>query len=320
MSIRSSLAPALFLLLFVMAGSVARADDNPFFGVALQSAPYHSDEEIFTTAARHFDGYEWYMDRAEANRLSAADRQRYRDLTRRYDLLTSVHAPWTDDPRTPRGQQVVEDSIRFAQDVGATLVNIHYYFEYDLPTFVPSLLPLIRSAGSRGVRLAIENTYESGPEHFNELFARLRTALGADFRHVGMCLDVGHANLYGGKPDSAGTINDYCAYVRRLDPQRVPIIHAHFHENRGSGEGEGPWDAHRILFTGPAQHNDSGIRQVVGRLKPHGFSGLVVFEQYEAPSTSGQFPPRQYEARRRLTDIFQSVGYRRRMRSTQERP
>jgi sugar phosphate isomerase/epimerase len=84
---------------------------------------------------------------------------------------------------------------------------------------------------------------------------------------VGLCLDVGHANL------CAETRNDYLAYVDRLAPE-VVISHVHLHENWGDE------DSHLTLFTGPAGRDPAGVEGLVDRLVRRGFAGCIILEQW----------------------------------------
>src|SRR5208283_760872 len=72
------------------------------------------------------------------------------------------------------------------------------------------------------------------------------------------------------------THNRYLEFVDRLD-SRVPIIHAHLHENWGDA------DTHLPLFTGPAGRDDSGIRGLIERLRHRDFSGSIILEQWPDP-------------------------------------
>jgi sugar phosphate isomerase/epimerase len=87
---------------------------------------------------------------------------------------------------------------------------------------------------------------------------------------VGMCLDIGHANL------CQPTRNNFIRYLDLLAFE-VPIIHIHAHENHGDR------DSHLTLFTGPAHEDDSGIRAFVRRLERRAYRGAVILEQWPNP-------------------------------------
>ena len=78
------------------------------------------------------------------------------------------------------------------------------------PGFVRSLEPVIRYAAESGLRLSIENTPRTTPADFNQTFASLRELDAVGPRTVGMCLDLGHANL------CTPTHNDFIRYIDEL--------------------------------------------------------------------------------------------------------
>jgi sugar phosphate isomerase/epimerase len=158
---------------------------------------------------------------------------------------------------------------RLGGDVGADVVNIHLFPNHGAKAYAESLGPLLEAARSANVRLSLENTPETSPDHFNEVFGALTAMPGATGR-VGMCLDSGHANLF------AGTRNNFLRFVDLLG-DHVPIIHWHAHENWGDR------DSHLPLFTGPSARDDRGLRELVRSLMLRGFSGSVVLEQWPQP-------------------------------------
>jgi sugar phosphate isomerase/epimerase len=220
-----------------------------------------------------FDAFEWFSDGGRegwCEELADADeRRRLRNLGRDRDLLYSVHAPYAAAPFDAEGAAAIARSIDFAAAVGAGVVNVHLFAERGGEAFAQALLPLLRRARAVGVRVSVENTPETTPEHFNAAFAAL--ARYADVAGaVGMCLDMGHANL------CQATRNDFLGYVDRLGPQ-VSIIHWHAHENWGDRDG------HLTLFTGPSARDDAGVRGLVRRLRKRGFTGSAVLEQWPSP-------------------------------------
>src|SRR5207249_7786146 len=105
-------------------------------------------------------------------------------------------------------------------------VNIHLFAEEGIEAYVHAIEPLVERLPEFDVGLSVENTPLSPPALFNELFRRLADLRPAGFERVGMCLDLGHANL------CEATRNDYLRYLDLLDSQ-VPIVHIHLHENWG---------------------------------------------------------------------------------------
>jgi sugar phosphate isomerase/epimerase len=243
----------------------------------------------FDFALRHrFDAFEWFSDPGrfgwQEDDVSQSERVQLRETSRREGLLFSVHAPHDANPTTPVGAAAILRSIRFAGDVGAGVVNLHLFAEPGVKPFADSLCPLLEAARSPGVRLSLENTPQTSPDHFNAVFGVLSNMPEA-VGQVGMCLDMGHANLF------AGTRNDYVRFVDLLGAH-VPIIHWHAHENWGDR------DNHLTLFTGPARQDDRGVRGLVRRLLVRGFRGSVVLEQWPHP------PEALVEARNRLADLL----------------
>lgn len=230
--------------------------------------------------ARGFDAFEWFPDKKESGEgwdigdLDAGARREIKDKARAHDISTSVHAPWHANPLRAGSGGLLEGYMDFALDIGASLLNIHLYAEEGIRAYVDAVLPLLKQTASAGLKLSIENTPLTPPEDFKSLFSLLRSMRGGmkglKMGHVGMCLDIGHANL------CPSTLNDYLGFVDRLDPG-VPIIHLHMHENYGDQ------DSHLPLFTGPAGEDPGGIKGLMERLKKRGFTGSIILEQWPEP-------------------------------------
>src|SRR5579883_335861 len=240
--------------------------------------------------ANGFDAFEWFPDKKtecgwDDQDLDASLRRWIRDSGKERGMRLSVHARWQANPLDPSSRALFERDIQLALDVGAVLLNIHFAEEREVEAFVEAIRHLAGRTAAVGLQLAIENTPHHTPEQFNELFAQLQRAGNYQAGHVGMCLDIGHANL------SAATRNDYLAFVDRLYPE-VPIIHVHMHENWGDS------DTHLAMFTGPAARNDLGVRGLVDRLKRRSFSGSIILEQWPSP------PSQLNVARDRLLELW----------------
>jgi sugar phosphate isomerase/epimerase len=241
--------------------------------------------------ANGFDAFEWFPDKKrsgagwEEGDIDAEARQYIKDTGLKYDIHLSVHAPWHVNPVERDARKRLLESLVFATDVGAKLLNIHLYTDGGNDGYVQAIMPLVRPLADRGIRLSVENTPLTGPRDVNAFFNRLKDLAPAAASCVGMCMDVGHANL------CDATRNDYLKFVDLLDPE-VPIIHVHLHENYGD------CDSHQVLFTGPARQDASGIEGFVERIKKRGFSGSFILEQWpERPALLKQ-------ARNRLREII----------------
>lgn len=230
--------------------------------------------------AQGFDAFEWFSDKKnyddgssrgwDFSDMGPEERARIANIGEQSDILYTVHVPWQANPLYPEGEALLKESVDFASDIGADLINLHLYTEHGPDVFLKRLAPVISYAMERGVRLAIENTPETSPDDFRNFFERLAQSEFKD-ADVGMCLDIGHANLY------EKTHNDFIRFIDELGPE-VPIIHAHVHENYGDA------DRHLPLFTGPARENDSGIRAFTERMERRHFNGVMVLEVWPQPT------------------------------------
>jgi sugar phosphate isomerase/epimerase len=240
--------------------------------------------------ANGFDAFEWFPDKKPAAGWDESDlapslRRSIRQVALAHGIRLSVHARLQADPLLPECSTLLVTDLDLATDLGAVLLNIHLGHEAGLPAFVEAITPLARRAAEAGVQLSIENTPEHAPQQFNELFQILRSLDSIPTRHIGMCLDVGHANL------CAATQNNYLKFLDQLDPQ-VPITHLHLHENWGDA------DSHLPLFSGPAGRDDAGIRELVKDLRHRNFSGSIILEQWPHP------PALLNQARDRLLQLL----------------
>ena len=223
-----------------------------------------------------FDAFEWFPDKKESGEgwteedFKKTPRKLIKKIAIDHNISLSVHAPWQANPLENDADKILLQNIQFTQDVGASIFNIHFYEEEGVNAYVQAIQPLINRLAMHNIKLSIENTTTTGPEVFNELFERLRNDYPKEAESVGMCLDLGHANL------CRETRNDYLKYIDLLD-RKLPIIHIHMHENFGD------YDSHLPLFTGPSKNDFSGIDGFLSRLKARNFSGSIILEQWPQP-------------------------------------
>ena len=224
-----------------------------------------------------FTTFEFFPDRgylgvggwAETD-LDAEARRNIRLLAEEHDIELTVHAPLVFSPVNNPEDGRLYSTIEFAHDIGATVLNLHLDMGRGAAGFVEALGPTLLATAEAKLKLAIENTIWTGPEDFNALFAALRERSDLPTAHVGMCFDLGHANLYG------ETQNNYWRYLDALSPE-VRISHLHLHENSGDR------DSHLPLFTGPARNNATGIAGMLNRVRQRGFDGCIILEQWPSP-------------------------------------
>ncbi len=246
--------------------------------------------------ANGFGAFEWFPDKKEtgkgfmASDIDSKTRRHIRDTALTHDIRLSIHAPWWANPMNYEGKALLLKDLEFARDLGATLLNIHLYNGEGINAYAMAITEIIERTAEMGIRLSIENTTFTVPEDFNKLFTILRNQKQKAIGHVGMCLDLGHANLC----DS--THNDYLKFMDRLDKE-VPIIHVHLHENYGDE------DSHLPLLTGPSGKDDAGLIGFIKRLKERRFSGSIILEQWPDP------PSLLNQARDKLKSMFEAEGY-----------
>ena len=224
-----------------------------------------------------FTAFEFFPDRGhsgvggwEESDMDSNARSTIRHLARDHDVELTVHAPLVFNPLDNPEDVRLFSSIEFAHDIGATLLNLHLDIGRGAARFVEALAPTLQMTAGAELNLAIENTVWTGPEDFNALFAALRERNDLPTAHVGMCFDLGHANLFG------ATQNNYLNYLDALSPG-VRINHLHLHENLGDR------DSHLPLFTGPSRNNATGIAGMLSRVRQHGFDGCAILEQWPSP-------------------------------------
>jgi len=243
--------------------------------------------------ANGFDAFEWFPDKKpngagwDESDLNAALCADIRGSARVAHMRLSLHVRWTANPLRSEARTTLIRDIELAESLGAVLVNVHLYPERGMEAYAKALRPFIRHAASRRLQLAIENTPETTPQHFNELFRVLEDGDSVARPTVGMCFDLGHANL------CAATRNDYLRFLDQLEPH-VPIIHLHVHENRGDA------DSHLPLFTGPAGQDSRGVAGFLARLQAKSYAGSLILEQWPEP------PSLLNQARDRLLELLQA--------------
>lgn len=238
-----------------------------------------------------FDAFEWFPDKKgpdegwDVDDMDQETRDHIRETAARHDMALSVHAPWPANPLNPETLGVLSQCTDFALDIGATILNIHLYNDEGTAAYIKAITPVIDMTAKAGIRLTIENTVYTSPVDFNDLFASLQDIKHMPTGHVGMCLDIGHANL------CAWTRNDYLRFVDMLTPG-TPVMHVHLHENYGS------MDSHLALFTGHSAIDPSGITGLMERMVKRDYSGSMILEQWPLP------PSLLNSARNRLLQIL----------------
>ncbi len=240
--------------------------------------------------ANGFDAFEWFPDQKESGEGWTEDdidkdtRAIIRETARSNDMCLSVHASLDVNLLRAEAHEFILKDIELAQDIGASLVNVHLYTDEGVSSYAQAIIPIMKRLAQTGIKLSIENTPFTGPEDFNELFEKLGDFGFTGGVQAGMCLDIGHANL------CEATRNDYLEFIDLLGPQ-VPIIHMHVHENYGDH------DSHLPLFTGPSQEGPD-VKGLIERLDKRNYSGCIILEQWPQP------PALLSNARERLLELL----------------
>jgi len=158
-------------------------------------------------------------------------------------LRRILHGPGSLQVGTPQGDRAMEGLLAYAAEAGAAYVVYHAANFPDRPSSEDRLLAETRSlahaaslAERLGVTIAIENLAPvfPGPDALSFTPSVLRTmANRIGSPALGLCLDVGHANVVAG--------------LRRTDPLRLiePVLDRtvlfHLHDNLGGRwSGESP--------------------------------------------------------------------------------
>ncbi|MBF0343131.1 MAG: TIM barrel protein [Nitrospirae bacterium] len=241
-----------------------------------------------------FDTFEWFPDKKEWGQgwleddISQTERTNIKERAKQRELMLSVHAPLVVNPLRGETYHAFLKTVDFARDIGAILINIHLFTEEGIERYVQALQPYIKHTAQLNLKLSIENTPETSPHDFNRLFEHIKKLNHTPINHVGMCFDIGHANLF------HETRNDYIRYLNTID-MSVPIIHIHMHENYGD------YDRHMPIFTGPAGDNPAGITAFISTMKRRSFAGSIILEQWPDQ------PHLLNNGRQRLLSIYKEI-------------
>jgi len=120
--------------------------------------------------ANGFDAFEWFPDKKpgvgwDDSDLDRAQRQNIRETAKEKAIRLSVHARWQANPLHPEAADLFQKEMEFARDLGAVLLNIHFYHEAGIDRFISAITPLIWQTAELGLQLSIENTPEHTPEN-----------------------------------------------------------------------------------------------------------------------------------------------------------
>jgi sugar phosphate isomerase/epimerase len=206
------------------------------------------------------------------HRLDRVETARLRDIASTRGVEYAVHAPFSsinlaeaDPALRSMFTRFMAESLRRAYELEARIWVLHpgrltpftYFFpEKAWEANRRTLLELSREARDLGVRMAVENML-GGYELFSGVKDGMRLLEDLRGEGVGLCLDVGHANLGEGVEP----------FLRDLSEE---IIHVHVHDN------DGRIDSHLAVGRG-----NIGWESFIEFLEKSRYEGWVVFENYE---------------------------------------
>ena len=208
-------------------------------------------QEIEEIGEMGFDYVELTMDPPEATpQKILAQKKPIQDLLHRYGMGIIGHLPtfvWTSDLyESLRKVSIQEtlDALEAGVELGMEKVVLHPGYISGLGKFIldkakgygmESIKTLLNKATSLGMTLCIENMFPqahflSKPHEFQEVFE--------SFPDLRLALDIGHANLGGGKNKSSEFIHQY----------GYRISHIHANDNFGKEDNHLPVGAGIIDF------------------------------------------------------------------------
>jgi sugar phosphate isomerase/epimerase len=176
----------------------------------------------------------------------------YAKMLRTVPGRLTMHGPFMDmAPGSPdrRINQVCNEryqhAIRIASDLGVEIIVLHANFIANIHTLEYRLswhnrnvyfwAPLADYARRYGVTIAVENMWEFDPYIIGDVVKEIAHP------NLGVCLDVGHANLFGEQ--------SFEEWLMALEPL---LLHTHMNNNDGKvdihmGFDHGVLDYHQIL-------------------------------------------------------------------------
>jgi sugar phosphate isomerase/epimerase len=209
------------------------------------------------------------------------DREKLKDVLASYDMLVTMHAPFTDlNPATPfqpvKGavEQTLQSCVKLSEYLGAKIVTVHpgsVHNEALVPLSAGNSVRTLQKmvSGSRGkLLMSVENQTKSRSKYHFPLASNAESLdlILADVEGLRFTLDTGHAHANG---------QDFFALAQREGERLVEV---HLSDNMGESDdhlvpGEGNSD-----FTGFMKHIESTYVFMCLELDPHRYSAERVFQ------------------------------------------
>ena len=141
-----------------------------------------------------------------------------------FDLSPGAVDPLVADASAKRLGQAVDAAISLGAETCVMHTGHHFALHRDAPAFAERfkarVAPLVERLAAEGIDLALENTFEPGPEPL----IRCRNLLDP-FGKVGFCLDVGHALCF--------SKTKLGIWLKALSAH---LLEFHLHDNDGSDD------------------------------------------------------------------------------------
>lgn len=219
-----------------------------------------------------FKAFEWFPDKKrvqgwDEKDVSGESLENIRKTGLKYGIDYSLHLNNAATIFRDDFDYFASSGTEFARNIGASKIICHFEHMKGIEFFIHGISKLIELTHENNLRLFIENVPSTGPDDFNMLFEYLyQVSNKIPVNHIGMCFDVGHANIH------SNTQNDYIRYLDILDPD-IHIGHFHLHKNSGQE------DSHQILYKDPDGF-ETGIGILLFRIIKRGFTGNIIMEHW----------------------------------------
>ena len=136
--------------------------------------------------ANGFDAFEWFPDKKptgagwDASDLDESLRRNIRETGLARGMRLSVHARWQANPLQPDSYPGLLKDLELAQALGAALLNIHFYGEAGVGTYVEAIAPLVRCTAEAALQLEQATGVEDDVQDLSHV-VDLGARFGQDF-------------------------------------------------------------------------------------------------------------------------------------------
>ena len=228
--------------------------------------------ELSDTINNNLDIMNWEVVDEGFHKLNKMNVNKLREIASTRDIEYTVHAPFSsvnlaeaDTALRNMFMRFMKESLTNAYKLEAKIWVLHSGRFTPLTYFFPekaweahnsSLLELSKEARNLGIRIAVENMLGEY-ELFNSAENGSKILDNVKSENIGLCFDIGHANLLGNIDSFLEVFSD-------------EIIHVHVHDNDGKEDSHLPVGKGNIKW-----------KSFLDWLEKVRYKGWVVFENYE---------------------------------------